>query len=84
MQYEVEVNVMPLKALLDPQGKAILGTMGQLGYSSVSEVRVGKHFTMLVEAEDENQARQITGDLCAKLLSNPVMEGFEFRIKAKE
>lgn len=83
MQYEVEVNVMPLKALLDPQGKAILGTTQQLGYGTVADVRVGKHFCITLEAQDENEARQITNELCAKLLSNPVMEGFEFRLKEK-
>ncbi|PIE84468.1 MAG: phosphoribosylformylglycinamidine synthase [Bacteroidia bacterium] len=84
MNFEIEANVMPLKALLDPQGKAILGTIGQLGHRGVKDVRVGKHFVIQVEAEDENAARVIAGELCAKLLSNPVMEGFSFSIKAVE
>lgn len=80
MLFKVEVNVMPLPELLDPQGKAVEGVMHTQGYSSVSSVRVGKHVQMEVEADDEGQARRIAGDLCAGILSNPVMECFEFSV----
>ncbi|MGP1461570.1 MAG: phosphoribosylformylglycinamidine synthase subunit PurS [Bacteroides sp.] len=82
MKFEVQINVMPQRALLDPQGKAVLGTIHQLGYSSVADVRMGKHIVMEIEAENEGRASQIAGELCSKLLSNPVMESFEYSVEA--
>lgn len=81
MKYEISVNVMPLEALLDPQGKAVQGTISQLGYQGVKSVRIGKHVVMEVEAANENEVRNMANELCSKLLSNPVMEGFTFSIK---
>ena len=71
---------MLLPELLDPQGKAVEGVMHTQGYSSVSNVRVGKHVRLEVEAENEGAARRIAGDLCSSILSNPVMEGFDFSV----
>ena len=78
MKFEIQINVMPQRALLDPQGKAVLATIHQLEYKAVTEVRVGKHFSLQLEAEDEAHASQIAGELCSRLLSNPVMESFEY------
>ena len=80
MKYEIQVNVMPLEALLDPQGRAVQQTMHQAGYSNVERVRIGRHIVVQVEAEDENEARVQANEFCTKLLSNPIMEGFEFTI----
>ncbi len=80
MKYEIQVNVMPLEALLDPQGRAVQQTMLQAGYSNVENVRIGRHIVVRVEAQDENAARVQANELCTKLLSNPIMEGFEFNI----
>lgn len=82
MKYEVSVDVMPLEALLDPQGKAVQGTIAQLGYKGVENVRIGKHIVLHVEAESEDAVRSMANELCAKLLSNPVMEGFTYSVKA--
>lgn len=82
MKFEIQINVMPQRALLDPQGKAVLATIHQLEYKAVTEVRVGKHFSLQLEAEDEAHASQIAGELCSRLLSNPVMESFEYAIVA--
>ncbi len=82
MKFEIQINVMPQRALLDPQGKAVLATIHQLEYKAVTEVRIGKHFSLQLEAEDEAHASQIAGELCSRLLSNPVMESFEYAIVA--
>ena len=82
MKFEIQINVMPQRALLDPQGKAVLATIHQLEYTAVTGVRVGKHFSLQLEAEDEAHASQIAGELCSRLLSNPVMESFEYAIVA--
>lgn len=80
MKYSVQVHVMPLKELLDPQGKAVLGGLKNLGLSSVEDVRVGKHISLEVEAASEEEAKTIAEEASKKLLANPVMEYFEITI----
>ena len=80
MTYHVQIKVMPLKDLLDPQGKAVLGGLKNLGLTTVSDVRVGKHITLNVEADSEEAAKQIATEACSKLLANPVMEFFEIEM----
>ncbi len=80
MTYNVQIKVMPLKDLLDPQGKAVLGGLQNLGLTSVSDVRVGKHITLQIEAESEGLAKQIAEEASKKLLANPVMEFYEIEM----
>lgn len=80
MTYNVQIKVMPLKDLLDPQGKAVLGGLQNLGIATVSDVRVGKHITLQIEAASEAEARQIAEDASKKLLANPVMEFYEIEM----
>jgi phosphoribosylformylglycinamidine synthase subunit PurS len=80
MTYTAQVKVMPHKELLDPQGKAVLGGLGNLGLGDIKDVRIGKHITLQVEADTEATAKQIAEDAAKKLLANPVMEMFEVTI----
>ena len=80
MRFRAEINVMPLKALLDPQGKAITASMKNLHLEQIGQVRVGKHISLEIEAESLSQAEEITGMACRKLLANPIMEYYEFEI----
>ena len=80
MQYNVQIKVMPLKDLLDPQGKAVKGGLENLGLSGVQDVRIGKHITLQIEAENEAAAKQIAEDASKKLLANPVMEFYEIEM----
>lgn len=80
MIYTVQIKVMPLKELLDPQGKAVLGGLSNLGLNSVTDVRVGKNVTLQVEANSPDEAKVIAEDASKKLLANPVMEYFEVAI----
>ena len=77
MTFQVQIKVMPLKDLLDPQGKAVLGGLHNLGMTGIQDVRVGKHITLQIEAADEATARTIAEDASKKLLANAVMEQFE-------
>ena len=77
MTFTVQIKVMPLKELLDPQGKAVLGGLENLGLKGVEDVRVGKHITLQVNADTIEQAKKIAEDASKKLLANPVMEYFE-------
>jgi phosphoribosylformylglycinamidine synthase PurS subunit len=80
MKYSVQVHVMPLKELLDPQGKAVLGGLKNLGLSSVEDVRVGKHISLQIEAASEEDARNIAEEASKKLLANAVMESYEISV----
>ena len=76
MRFRFEVLVSLKEGLLDPQGKAVMDALPTLGWSGVSEVRVGKHIELTVEAEDEAKARVEVEDMAARFLSNPVIEDF--------
>lgn len=77
MTYTVQVKVMPLKDLLDPQGKAVMGGLQSLGIGNVEDVRIGKNITLQVNADTPENAKAIAEEASKKLLSNPVMEYFE-------
>jgi phosphoribosylformylglycinamidine synthase PurS subunit len=80
MTYTVEIKVMPLKELLDPQGKAVMGGLANLGLGGVEDVRIGKNITLQVNAGSPEQAKQIAEEASRKLLTNPVMEYFEVSV----
>lgn len=71
---------MPLKELLDPQGKAVMGGLQNLGIRSVSDVRIGKSISLQIEAASADEARKIAEEASRKLLANPVMEYFEMTV----
>jgi phosphoribosylformylglycinamidine synthase len=77
MIFQVQIKIMPLKDLLDPQGKAVLGGLHNLGMSGVQDVRVGKHISMQIDAANEATAREVAENASKKLLANAVMEYFE-------
>ncbi|MBR1769843.1 MAG: phosphoribosylformylglycinamidine synthase subunit PurS [Bacteroidales bacterium] len=80
MQFNVTIDIMPLKALLDPQGKAVTSSMKNINIDNIENVRIGKHITMTVEAKDENEARLSVEKACKELLYNPIMESFEINV----
>ena len=80
MKYRAEIDVMPLKALLDPQGKAVTGSMKNLGLPEIQNVRIGKHITLEIEADSKDTAKTKVDEACKKLLSNQIMEFYEFEI----
>ena len=80
MMYNVQIKVMPLKDLLDPQGKAVLGGLKNLGIESVEDVRMGKHITLQINADSKDRAKKLADEACKKLLANPVMEFYEIEM----
>ena len=80
MEFTAEIDVMPLDALLDPQGKAVGSGLNNLGLNEISNVRIGKHITMTVEAADKKTAESKVEEACKKLLANPVMEKYSFKV----
>ena len=80
MIYTVRVKVMPLKDLLDPQGKAVMGGLQNLGLTTVSDVRIGKHIDLQIEAANGEEALSVAENAAKRLLANPVMEVFEIEL----
>lgn len=80
MNYIATIHVMPLKDLLDPQGKAVMGGLEQLGLKGIHDVRIGKQIVLQVEASSPEAAREIAQAAADQLLANPVMEMSEITI----
>ena len=78
MKFRAEINVMPLKSLLDPQGKAVSASMGNVGLSEIENVRIGKHITLEIKAESKEAAASKVDEACKKMLCNQIMESFNF------
>ena len=74
--YRFAVNVTPKPGILDPQGRAVEGSLGHLGIEGVNGVRVGRRVELTVEAGDEDAARVVVERLAGELLSNPLIEAF--------
>jgi phosphoribosylformylglycinamidine synthase len=79
-KYRAEIDIMPLKALLDPQGKAVTGSMKNLGLPEIQNVRIGKHITLEIEASSKEVASSKVEEACKKLLANEIMESYTFEI----
>lgn len=82
MKYIAEIDVMPLKALLDPQGKAVSGSMKNLGLPEITNVRMGKHIQLEIEAISEEDAKIKVESACRLLLANQIMESYTFEVSA--
>ena len=80
MKFAASITIMPLKALLDPQGKAVSHSMKNLNLSEIDNVRIGKHITLEVDASSKSDATEKVETACKKLLANPIMESYDFVI----
>jgi phosphoribosylformylglycinamidine synthase len=80
MKFTAQVTVMPLKELLDPQGKAVITGLGNLGFTNIEDVRIGKNINLQIEAASKEEAQKIAEEASKKLLANPVMEFYEINI----
>lgn len=80
MKFKAEIDVMPLEALLDPQGKAVTNSMSNLGLPEITGVRIGKHISLYVEAADQKAAEAKVDEACKKLLCNQIMEYYQFQL----
>ena len=81
MKFKAEIDIMPLKALLDPQGKAVTSSMQNIGLSEIENVRIGKHISLEISASNESEAKEKINSACEKLLANKIMENYSFTIK---
>mgnify|MGYP003963366319 CR=1 FL=1 len=81
MKFRAEIDIMPLQALLDPQGKAVSASMGNVGLSEITNVRIGKHITLQIEADSKAIASNKVDEACKKMLCNQIMESYEFTLE---
>ncbi len=81
MQFAAAINIMPIKEILDPQGKAVKLGLHNLGIDQVDDVRIGKHITIRLEAADASEAEAKVKTACEKLLANLIMEEFTFEVQ---
>ena len=82
MKFIAHINIMPQKALLDPQGKAVTGSMKNIGLPEIENVRIGKHITLELNSDNEQSAHAAAETACKKLLANLIMETYEIQIVA--
>jgi phosphoribosylformylglycinamidine synthase len=74
MRFDVLVEVSPRSGVADPQGQTIERSLPALGFAGVSGVRVGKAIRFQLDAASETEARAEVDDMCARFLTNPVIE----------
>ena len=80
MLYKAEIVIMPIAAILDPQGKAVGRGLHNLGLKEVSNVRIGKHITLHINADSKSDAEARVEEACQKLLANRLMETYTFTL----
>lgn len=80
---KARIKVMLKNGVLDPQGKAIEGALGTLGFPNVASVRQGKFFEVELDEKDPTRARAIIDEMSKKLLANTVIENYAIEIDEK-
>ncbi len=81
MNFAVEIDIMPLKGLLDPQGRTVKEALQKLGIEDAQDVRIGKHIHMIIAADNEEEARRKVEKALETLLYNPVVEEYVYTLK---
>ena len=84
MKFEAQVEVTHLPGVLDPQGATVERALPALGYTNVSDVRIGKSIRLVVDAPDADAAAAQVDEMCHRLLANPVIEAFTVEVFALE
>ena len=81
---KAKIKVYLKEAILDPQGKAVLHAINELNFKNAHDVRIGKYIEIRFNGADREQVTRDTEKICQKLLSNPVMENFDFEIEESD
>lgn len=78
---KAEIYITLKKTVADPQGLTIKHALDSLGYKEVEEVRIGKLVTVRLNINDKKEAEQRLIEMCKKLLANPIIEDYSFKIE---
>lgn len=73
---KARVYITLKKDVLDPQGKAVMGALGSLGFDEVTDIRVGKFMEIELQGTTKQEAKERVGRMCEKLLANTVIEDY--------
>jgi phosphoribosylformylglycinamidine synthase subunit PurS len=77
---KAKIKVTLKNGVLDPQGKAIEGALGSLGFSGVNGVRQGKFFEVDLAETDKAKAQAALKQMCEKLIANTVIENYDIEL----
>ncbi len=80
-RFAATVDITHLPGILDPQGAVIDRALPALGYTNVTQVKVGKSIRLFVDADDEAAAHAQVDEMCHRLLANPVIEAFAITLE---
>jgi phosphoribosylformylglycinamidine synthase len=80
-EMKARIIITPKKAVLDPQGKTVQNALAHMGYAGIGAVHVGKYLEIELADSDKEAARKQIEDACHKILSNPVIEDYQFEIE---
>lgn len=75
------ITILPKKAVVDPQGKAVQNALAHMGYTGIAAVHVGKYIEIELIGTDKESARRQLEDACRKFLSNPIIEDYKLEIE---
>ncbi|MCS7076010.1 MAG: phosphoribosylformylglycinamidine synthase subunit PurS [Bacteroidia bacterium] len=81
MKFIAQIKVMPLKSILDPQGKAVQAGLKNIGHDNISQVRVGKNIEVILDADTQEAAQKQVEEISKSLLANLIVEDFEIQIQ---
>jgi phosphoribosylformylglycinamidine synthase len=80
MKFTASIDIMPIKEILDPQGKAVLLGLKNLDIHAVEDCRIGRHIHLTLEADSAEQAEELVEKACKQLLANLIMEEYSFKV----
>ena len=80
---KARIKITLKNGVLDPQGKAIQGALGALGFNGVDDVRQGKYIEVALHEKDETKAKAEVERMCKELLANTVIENYSYELVAK-
>lgn len=80
MKFKAKIDIMPHDNLLDPQGKAVTSSMKNLNLEEITNVRIGKHIHLEIDAADETDAKAKVDEACKRLLCNQIVERYSFSV----
>jgi phosphoribosylformylglycinamidine synthase len=78
---KAKIIVMPKRTVLDPQGKTVKHALESMDFTGIKDVRIGKFMEIELEGGDKAELQKKIDEACHKLLSNPVVEEYSFKIE---
>jgi len=79
--FKAEIYINLKKTVVDPQGTTIKHALESMGYHHLEDVRIGKMVTMTLKTEDKKKAEEEITQMCKKLLANPIIEDYHYKLE---